>query len=449
MKNVASFSVVGLLLAVVLLMPACKGKDSAAGGKADPNAGVVVNDKEAQSPIPAAPSAAPLSPSELYKSPKYTLETALQQPADKVYRLEMKGDFSAKMPDELFKFNNLQELTFQSCKIVNLPVGVVNFQNLQKLTVYDNPEIAALPNDWSKLKHIDEIGFHHGGKMKGLPESFGKLSTLTTLVFTGDQSFEVFPAPIFNLTGLRDMRFGAPITQIPDDIGKLVNLSSLTFAKMKAEKLPATMGKLTKLSSFWVYNCAFTELPAEMGDAGKLSQLVLVGTKITKLPESFSKLPLNGITISETPEFDLPAACKILASTKNSGLAISKVQKPIKITADIAAIPTLKSLSFSSVSFENAETDLALIGSVAQLTSLKVYDCGLKSIPAAWGKLVALTSLDLGYNPDITTLPKELSALVALTSLYVDAKMPDAAKAQAAKMFPKAKISWPGKPQDK
>lgn len=447
MKNTTILSGMGFLLAVALLLPACKDKNGGTGVKADPNAGVVVNDKEAQSPIPPAPSAPPLAIGELMKTPKYTLEAALQQPADKVYRLEVKGDFSQKMPDEIFKFNNLQELTFQSCKIVNLPIGVVNFQNLRTLTIYDNPQLAALPNDWSKLKNIEEIGFHHGGKMKGLPESFGKISSLKRLYITGDQSFDVFPSPIFNLTSLTDMRFGsAAIAQIPEDLGKLVNLTTLTLAKMKAERLPAAMGKLAKLGSFWVYDCNFTELPAEMGDCSKLSQLVLVGTKITKLPETFSKLQLTGVTISKSPEFDLPALCKTLAAGgKISGIGISSIAKPVKITADVAAMTTLKSLAFQDVSFENIDESLSAIGAVAQLTSLKVYNCGVKKIPATWGALVNLTSLDLSMNAEIAALPQELAKLTALTSLSFDSKVPDAVKAAAQKMFPKAKIYWPGK----
>jgi len=100
-----------------------------------------------------------------------------------------------------------------------------------------------------------------------IPESLTKLSNLTQL----------------------DLR-NNKLTEIPESLTKLSNLTQLDLSLNQLTEIPESLTKLSNLTQLYLSSNQLTEIPESIGKLSNLTQLYLSGNQLTEIPESISKL---------------------------------------------------------------------------------------------------------------------------------------------------------------
>jgi Leucine-rich repeat (LRR) protein len=97
------------------------------------------------------------------------------------------------------------------------------------------------------------------------------------------------------------------IQTVPESIGTLTQLSSLTIQNQPVHALPESIGKLNKLKTLHIINTPLTSLPESLGNLAALEDLKIVGTNIRALPPSIQNLSqLRLLTLSHNRLSALP-----------------------------------------------------------------------------------------------------------------------------------------------
>ncbi|PKP20427.1 MAG: hypothetical protein CVU04_03910 [Bacteroidetes bacterium HGW-Bacteroidetes-20] len=135
-------------------------------------------------------SAQMLTNDELFKQPVYTsLKKALESP-EQVYRLKLKGRLkSDSIPDEIFKFVNLQELTLNGNRLYKINSRISELQYLVYLDLSRN-KLVDLPEEICDLQFLRALIINRNLIYK-LPENIGKLKNLMLIDAWGNQFYEL------------------------------------------------------------------------------------------------------------------------------------------------------------------------------------------------------------------------------------------------------------------
>ena len=198
-------------------------------------------------------------------------------------------------------------------------------------------------------------------KLTELPDSLWKLTQLTELNLT-DNKLTTLPPSLGQLTQLTELNLSSnQLTTLPDSLGQLTQLTELDLSYNKLTSLPPSLGQLAQLTNLNLSSNQLTTLPDSLGQLTQLQTLALDGNSIEKLPDSFNNLKnLEVFTLQyyaiEFPEF--------IRHNKNlQGLAV--VDSKLKSIPEwIAELSKLKDFLF----WGNQLTDLPI--SIAQLEHL-------------------------------------------------------------------------------
>ena len=143
-------------------------------------------------------------------------------------------------------------------------------------------------------------------QLTNLPESIGNLSNLTVL-YLSDNQLANLPESIGNLSNLTVLNLiENKITKLPESIGNLSNLSRLWLSNNQLTSLPTNITKLTNLNFLRLSSNRLIDLPKNIGDLSNLKELFLDENQITKLPLSLVNiLNLYYLNLSNNPINDL------------------------------------------------------------------------------------------------------------------------------------------------
>ncbi|MBO4419144.1 MAG: leucine-rich repeat domain-containing protein [Oscillospiraceae bacterium] len=184
-----------------------------------------------------------------------------------------------------------------------------------------------------------------------------------------------------------DLR-GTPITALPESIGRLTSLQTLSVWMAPITALPESIGQLTSLQTLDLSGIPITALPDSIGQLTNLQKLVLRGNLITILPDSIGQLTnLQGLDLSGTSITALPESIGRLTSLQTLKLWDTQIT--------------------------------ALPDSIGQLTSLQALYLGgtqITALPESIGRLTSLQELDL-WDSKITVLPEWIGKLSDLRYL--------------------------------
>lgn len=148
--------------------------------------------------------------SDLLKEPIYTSIKKALENRDQVYRLKLKGNIHCdSLPDLIFQFPNLQELTVTRSRITKLNHRINELQYLVYLDVSNN-RLIDLPDEICDLKFLQYLIINRN-MIYVLPEQMGKLSNLKMIDAWGNQFYKL-PESI---TLLKDNLKILDILQIP------------------------------------------------------------------------------------------------------------------------------------------------------------------------------------------------------------------------------------------
>jgi len=233
-------------------------------------------------------------------------------------------------------------------------------------------------------------------------------------LFLRDQGLTELPDALWDLTNLTSLNLGSnQLTQLPAEVAQLTNLTSLNLGSNQLTQLPAEVGKLTNLTSLNLFNNKLTQLPAEVAQLTNLTSLDLSYNQLTQLPAEVAQLTnLTSLDLNSNQLTQLPAEVGKLTNLTSLDLNSNQLTQ---LPAEVGKLTNLTSLDLRS----NQLTQLpAEVGKLTNLTKLNLRSNQLTQLPAEVAQLTNLTSLDLSSN-QLTQLPAEVAQLTNFTSLYL------------------------------
>ena len=121
-------------------------------------------------------------------------------------------------------------------------------------------------------------------KLKELPGEIGRLTNLTSLALRWNKLTQL-PPEINRLTNLTSLGLRLnQLTQFPPEINRLTNLTSLDLSRTKLTQLPPEISRLTKLTSLDLGENQLTQLPPEITRLTNLTSLDLRKNEGLNLP---------------------------------------------------------------------------------------------------------------------------------------------------------------------
>ena len=116
--------------------------------------------------------------------PTYTLERALKQDPLKVYKLNIKKRKLTELPEEIFKFKNLQVLDVSKNKLKTFPTKIGEFSYLQELNISTN-KIEIITSELGKLVHLKKL-IASSNRIVSIPKEIKYLKKLKFLDLWGN-----------------------------------------------------------------------------------------------------------------------------------------------------------------------------------------------------------------------------------------------------------------------
>ncbi|MFN8433304.1 MAG: COR domain-containing protein [Anaerolineales bacterium] len=241
-----------------------------------------------------------------------------------------------------------------------------------------------------------------------------------------------------DLSGSKDSK----LTEIPDSLWKLTQLTSLDLSNNQLTALPDSLGQLTQLTKLDLSNNQLTALPDSLGQLTQLTELNLAYNRLTALPDSLGQLTqLTELDLSRNQLTTLPESLKQLTQLRELDLQYNKLST---ISNWLGRLLELKELGLEGNQLTNLPLSLAnltnltilwlgdadvggnpliqfpeCIRQMTQLSKLGICSCQLTSVPDWVAKLTKLETLYLSYN-NLSNLPPSLAQLEHLDNLLLD-----------------------------
>jgi hypothetical protein len=307
----------------------------------------------------------------------------------KALTLTLSNQLITKQYDLLFAYlRGIQHLTIYSKKDddgnLSTLLKAAQHLTLQNLTI--DLTVQNLTIVYSDNKHSYREVDH-------LPDELWQFTTLETLTILGFTK----------------------LVSIPEDIGRLKALKSLTLGNMDSlKKLPASLGQLNQLETLTLKNIKWlTALPKEIGQLNALKSITLENLGLLRtLPASLGQFDkLEALTLKKLPSVaTLPENIGQLNALKSLYLSTLSLKA---LPANTGQLDKLEELTLNDLYWLRALPKD--IGQLKALRSLTLADMTLLiALPASLGQLDKLEELTLKDLDNITALPEEMGQLKAL-----------------------------------
>ena len=303
-------------------------------------------------------------------------------------RLALTGMSLTQVPKEVYDMIDLKELSVDKNGILELESGIINFEELEVLSV--------------NMNQLSDLSFLLGDPRKP-PWDKQRLGVLRTLQLRGNQ-IQVLPPEITRLKSLNIfMMDNNQLTMLPDEIGDLVHLEQLSFSHNELSRIPDTVSTLVELNYLNISHNKIVALPFALG---KLMDL--------------TKFPFNDNPLLEPPlevvvkgaDFTLnylDICCKAL---QHGVMEVSSINL-YEIPREVTRITNLTKLNLSDNKISMVRKELI------ELEGLEILDLSennMKIFPTVLCSLSLLSDLNIGHN-NITRLPVQLGRLSNLKKL--------------------------------
>ncbi|CAG7886239.1 unnamed protein product [Brassica rapa] len=200
---------------------------------------------------------------------------------------------------------------------------------------------------------------------------------------------------------------------LPDSIGKLSTLTSLDLSENHIVVLPNTIGGLSSLTNLDLRSNRITHLPESIGELINLVSLNLSGNQLSSLPSSFSRL----LQLEE-----LNLSCNNLPVLPESIGSLANLKKLDVETNDIEEIPYsiggCSSLTELRADYNKLKALPEAIGKITTLEILSVRYNNIRQLPTTMSSLSSLKELDVSFN-ELESVPESLCFATALVKLNV------------------------------
>lgn len=211
------------------------------------------------------------------------------------------------------------------------------------------------------------------------------------------------------------------LAEIPDSIGDIVNLSTLTIRRSSTDTtqdgLPPTLRKLRKLIRLDLSGNRFVSLPSEIWELKNLSELNISGNCLDQLSPNIAKFSnLTFLDVSGNQLTTLPDEIGQLSNLRHLELGgFNAGNRLTQLSPQVGRLDMLNILSLGGNRLKKVPEELW------QLTNLTHLDLGgnqISEISPEISRLRSLETLDLSGN-ELRSLPAEFGQLVNLKKLIL------------------------------
>jgi len=123
-----------------------------------------------------------------------------------------------------------------------------------------------------------------------LPEEVGRLNALTSLTVKNNELTKL-PKSITQLTNLQELIIESnEITELPADLGNLSKLHTLYAYRNQLTQLPESITTIDSLQVLWLHHNHIQTLPENIGELNLLEELWLHHNQLTNIPQSIGEL---------------------------------------------------------------------------------------------------------------------------------------------------------------
>lgn len=319
----------------------------------------------------------------------------------------------------------------------SFPKEVLQLLHLKSLSIGDASFFSGpIPIDINRLKRLEYLSLR-GTSIGKLPSA---LFTMTQLKSLKVHNYSRLP-------GIKILPKQQPLSTIPGNIDRLVNLQTLEiWGDNFTGVIPDSIGQLAKLKKLSIRGTNIKGvLPSKIGALIQLQELVVENNPLIKgkIPRSFSKLTklqmfslrYNGISGSITEIFSAMKELEVLYLNHNQFMgefpdSIRELKRRLyslnlsnnKLRGVIPRwIRTLNKLEFLTIS--NNQFTGSIPDTLYKLTQLKILDMGYNklsgSIPSTIGQMRKLETLSFSHNHLAGQIPISVKSLGALMTLNV------------------------------
>ncbi|KAL1189615.1 LRR receptor-like serine/threonine-protein kinase EFR [Cardamine amara subsp. amara] len=302
---------------------------------------------------------------------------------------------------------NLADNSFES----SIPQELGMLFRLQYLNMSYNLLQGRIPLSISNCSRLSTLDLSSNHLDHGIPSELGSLSKLVFLDLSKNNIMGKFPASLSNLTSLRNLDFAYNHMdgEIPYDVARLTEMVFFQISLNSFSGVfPLGLYNISSLVSLSLASNSFSgNLRADFGDLLPNLRTLLLGTN-----QFTGAIPITLTNISKLGRFHI-------SSNYLTG----------SIPLSFRKLHELWSLGFGDNSLgNNSFSDLEFIGALANCTQLEYLDVGYNrlggELPASIANLsTKMTSLSLGRNLILGTIPRDIGNLISLQELGLETNM--------------------------
>ncbi|XP_059066380.1 disease resistance protein Roq1-like [Cryptomeria japonica] len=216
------------------------------------------------------------------------------------------------LPEEFCDLQSLEHLELRFCKkLSSLPTRFGSLTNLGHIDLCSCQDLLMLPDSFKKLGRIEYLDLSGCRKLTVMPDILENMTNLQKLNFSGCRKLFELPRHITYQASMRELHLqDTRLRDMPNDIGQLSELESLSIGSPLLTSLQASLGDLCTLTCLLIIDCYSLEsLPECLGRLNQLQNLSLENLpEVTSLPVGLWQLSnLQTLEISGCPicEFNL------------------------------------------------------------------------------------------------------------------------------------------------
>ncbi|QNM85624.1 leucine-rich repeat domain-containing protein [Polaribacter pectinis] len=209
----------------------------------------------------------------------------------KIVRLDISSSNLKSLPQELFLFENLEELDISNNKFEDTEQLILDLKKLPnlKLLAFRYSKLKKLPENIGILNNLEGISLD--GNILRSAESIGELNNLKYLSFRRNKKLKELPSSINKLKCLQLLDVsGSGIERLRDELSECIQLKSILANASKISFITENIGDLFNLRNLNLGYNKLKNIPTTIGDLEFLEDLSLGSNEIEFLPESVSKL---------------------------------------------------------------------------------------------------------------------------------------------------------------
>src|SRR5258706_2984878 len=246
-----------------------------------------------------------------------------------------------------------------------------------------------------------------------LPDSLGQLSQLETLSLSQNQLKEL-PKSIERLTNLKSLSVpGNQLKNLPEWVSNLSQLQFLDISKNQLMRLPESFANLENLKIFEAFENLLQTLPESFRQLVQIHKLNLSNNKLTTLPESLGQLTqLQELDLSNNQLTGLPESLGQLTQLQTLELSHNQLTSLPDSLGQLTQLQQLYLRSNQLISLPK------WLGNLSQLQHLIISENQLTTLPESIGNLTKLELLSVAKNK-LKMLPDKFSNLVNLKQLFL------------------------------